>query len=91
MRSWRKGSVSAFQADGDSSNLLLRSKINILRRVAVVAKRSHKPTVPGSNPGARNNIGRLGEWFKPADLKSADLKGSVRSNRTSSALNIFNC
>ena len=26
MRSWRKGSVSAFQADGDSSNLLLRSK-----------------------------------------------------------------
>ena len=30
-----------------------------LRRVAVVAKRSHKPTVGGSNPPARNHIGEM--------------------------------
>lgn len=31
-----------------------KQRLHILRRVAVVAKRSHKPTVGGSNPPARN-------------------------------------
>jgi hypothetical protein len=38
--------------------------------------------------GIMTAIGRLAEWFKAAVLKTADLKGSVSSNLTPSAIYI---
>ena len=83
--------MSDFQSEDGCSIHLRCSKLisYILRGRAVVACKAHNLEVGAFESSSRNKVlGRMGEWFKPADLKSADLKGSVRSNRTSSARNI---
>ena len=70
------------------SSPTLPTKINYGTVAQSVEQRTFNPLVEGSNPSGSTNkkrIGSLGEWFKPAVLKTAESQGSVSSNLTASA------